>query len=263
VLYPEGHRNVVFAQRGVRTLPRLPKMGENSQGSAPDTRMLYDYVRHFNGIVASHTSGTHGGGTDWRDNDPGTETTVEIYQGDRQSYEMPDAPRSPKPSDAISGWNEKGFVSLALAKGYRLGFQSSSDHVSTHISYCNLWVTAPTREAILDAFRKRHVYGATDDIVADVRAPGDHMMGDEFETRELPSLAVKLAGTAPFAKVHVIKDGRYVYSIEPGRAEVAFSWRDADAQPGKTSYYYVRGDQRDGEVVWASPMWITYRGGNR
>jgi hypothetical protein len=263
VLYPEGHRNVVFAQRGVRTLPRLPKVDESSQTSAPDTRMLYEYVRHFNGIVASHTSGTRGGGTDWRDNDPGTETVVEIYQGDRQNYEMPGAPRANTAADSISGWNEKGFVSLALGRGYRLGFQSSSDHVSTHISYCNLWVREATREGILDAFRKRHVYGATDDIVADVRAPGDHMMGDEFETTELPSFTVKLAGTAPFAKVHVIKDSRYVYSIEPGTASVSFSWRDTSAEPGKTSYYYVRGDQRDGEIVWASPMWITYRGRNR
>jgi hypothetical protein len=25
---------------------------------------------------------------------------------------------------------------------------------------------------------------------------------------------------------------------------------------GKTSYYYVRGEQANGELVWASPMWI-------
>jgi hypothetical protein len=30
-------------------------------------------------------------GTDWRDNDPVVEPVVEIYQGDRQNYEMPDA----------------------------------------------------------------------------------------------------------------------------------------------------------------------------
>ena len=24
--------------------------------------------------------------------------------------------------------------------------------------------------------------------------------------------------------------------------------------------YYVRGEQSDGEVVWVSPMWITYTG---
>jgi len=23
--------------------------------------------------------------------------------------------------------------------------------------------------------------------------------------------------------------------------------------------YYVRGEQADGELVWVSPMWITYR----
>jgi hypothetical protein len=28
-----------------------------------------------------------------------------------------------------------GFVDLALSKGNRFGFQSSSDHISTHIPY--------------------------------------------------------------------------------------------------------------------------------
>ena len=40
-------------------------------------------------------------------------------------------------------------------------------------------------KAILDAFKKRHVYGATDNILADVRC-GEHMMGDAFETAALP-----------------------------------------------------------------------------
>ena len=41
-------------------------------------------------------------------------------------------------------------------------------------------------------------------------------MGDEFSTAEAPELRVKLTGTAPFAKVHIIKDNKYVYSTEPG-----------------------------------------------
>ena len=52
--------------------------------------MLYAYLKFFGGIVASHTSATNMG-TDWRDNDPQMEPVVEIYQGDRQNYEMPDA----------------------------------------------------------------------------------------------------------------------------------------------------------------------------
>ena len=70
VRYPEGHRNVVFAQRGIRPLPRLPKLARRrAPRHAPDTQMLYRYLKQFNGIVASHTSGTNMG-TDWRDNDP-------------------------------------------------------------------------------------------------------------------------------------------------------------------------------------------------
>ena len=259
VAFPEGHRNVLFVQRGVRTLPRLlPKMDPETVGRAPDTQMFYRYLKQFNGVTASHTSGTNMG-TDWRDNDPMVETSVEIYQGDRQNYEKPGAPRSNNAQDSIGGWRPKGFVDLALEMGYKLAFEASSDHVSTHMSYANILTTDTTREAVLDGMKKRHVYAATDNILADVRS-GDHLIGDAFSTSDRPELNVKLTGTAPFAKVWIVKDNEYVYSTEPDRDTVSFTWRDSAATPGKTSYYYVRGEQKNGEIVWVSPMWITYTG---
>jgi hypothetical protein len=258
VSYPEGHRNVVFAQRGVRALPRLPKVENDSTGSAPDTQMFYAYLRKYNGVVASHTSATDMG-TDWRDNDPDLEPIVEIYQGMRQNYEMPDSPRAGNEKDSIGGWRPKGFVNLALDKGYKLGFQASSDHISTHQSYANLLVTENTREALIDALHKRHVYASTDNIIADVRS-GDHLMGDAFATDSPPEIAVKLSGTSPFKKVVIVKDNEYVYSTAPGSRDVNFKWRDNSPKSGKTSYYYVRGEQENGELVWASPFWITYKG---
>jgi hypothetical protein len=259
VVFPEGHRNVLFVQRGVRTLPRLmPRMQPGSTGSSPDTQMLYRYLKKFNGVTASHTSGTNMG-TDWRDNDGAVETSVEIYQGDRQNYEKPGAPRSNSATDSIGGWRPKGFVDLALEMGYKLSFEASSDHVSTHMSYGNVITTDVTREAVLDGLKKRHVYAATDNILADVRS-GDHLIGDAFSTADKPELKVKLVGTAPFSKVWIVKDNQYVYSTDPGTENVSFTWRDAAATPGKTSYYYVRGEQKNGEIVWVSPMWITYTG---
>ena len=53
-------------------------------------------------------------GTDWRDNDPAVEPMVEIYQGDRQNYERPGAPRCPTAEYSIGGWEPLGFVNLAL-----------------------------------------------------------------------------------------------------------------------------------------------------
>src|SRR5260370_24350216 len=127
------------------------------------------------------------------------------------------------------------------------------------MSYGNLFVAEPTRAAVLDAFKRRHIYAATDNILADVRS-GTHMMGDAFSSSTPPLLQVKFEGTGPFAKVSIVKDGAYVYMTEPKSAKVDFSWRDEAAEAGKTSYYYVRCEQANGEVVWASPMWITYNG---
>jgi hypothetical protein len=263
VSYPDGHRNVIFAQRGIHTLPRLESSRlktdeENHFEHTPDTQMLYAYLKQFNGIVGSHTSAT-GMGTDWRDNDPNAEPVVEIYQGLRQNYEMPGAPRANTLEDSIGDWRPKGFVNRALDKGYRLGFEASSDHVSTHMSYANLYVKDVTREAVLEALKKRHVYAATDDILADVES-GAHMMGDEFSIADPPTLNIKLRGTSKFAKVIIIRDGKFVYSTSPETQEVEFSWRDNQPQKDKTSYYYVRGEQDDGEIVWVSPMWIKYTG---
>jgi hypothetical protein len=277
VVYPEGHRNCMFAKRGIRSLPRLPLSSADKFAAAPDTNLLYMYLHHFDGVCASHTSATNMG-TDWRNNDPEVEPFVEIYQGDRNNYERPEAPRSAvteaklkqstPEKESLGGWRPKGFVNLALLKGYRLAFESSSDHISTHLSYCNVFVTEPTREAVLEAVKKRRVYGATDNIIADVRCKADnveHFMGEEFATKEAPTLSIHIVGAQKIAKVTIIKDDEEVHVVQPNTQDVTFTWTDPKPTAGKTSYYYVRGEQvpdfdgvSSGELVWASPMWIKY-----
>jgi hypothetical protein len=253
VVYPNGHRNVMMPMRGIRPLPRGILEGTEEAGT-PDTKVLYAYLKHFGGICASHTSATDMG-TDWRDNDPEVEPVVEIYQGHRHNYEHFGAPRSPTQATNIGGFQPKGFVWNALAKGYKLGFQSSSDHVSTHWSYAIVYAEDASRPAIIDAFKKRHCYAATDNILLDVRSV-DHMMGDTFSASGKPSLAITVKGTAPVSKLHVIRDNTYVLSTEPNARDVSFRYTDDDARPG-THYYYVRVEQADGNLAWGSPMWVT------
>ncbi len=257
VKYPNGHRNVIFPKRGIRPLPRGGLPGTEEKGSA-DTHVLYQYLRHFGGMCSSHTSATDMG-TDWRDNDPVVEPVVEIYQGHRHNYELPGAPRSPTAKTQIGGFEPKGFVVNALDKGYRLGFQSSSDHISTHISYGIVMTDDLSRQGIIDAFKRRHSYAATDNIVLEFRC-GKHVMGDAFETTAAPKFDVKVIGTAPVARVSFIRDGKYLHVAEPAQREAAVTFTDENPPAGRTSYYYVRIEQSDGNLAWASPMWITYRG---
>jgi hypothetical protein len=262
VSYPHGHRNCMFAQRGVMTLPRLapPPGGKAPGGVHPDdAKMLYRYLHELDGICASHTSAT-GMGTDWRDNDPKVEPVVEIYQGDRMSYEMEGAPRSgfdPQtgmfPAN-VAGWYPKGFINHAFEKGYRLGFQASSDHWSTHISFFIVLAERNDRQAILDAVKKRHCYGATDNIIVDLRS-GDHIMGDDFTANGAPSLQFTVHGTNDLAKIVILKDSKVVETIRPRGRDHRGTWTDPAAGTG-THYYYIRVEQTDGELAWASPLWI-------
>jgi hypothetical protein len=266
VAYPHGHRNCVFARRGIRTLPRLAEPDPDRRVGgfhADDTKMLYRYLHELGGICAVHTSATSMG-TDWRDNDPKVEPLVEIYQGDRMSYEVEGAPRAghdPKSGKLpanVAGWFPKGFINHALQKGYRLGFQASSDHWSTHISYCVVLAERNDRESILDAMRRRHVYGATDDIIVDVRS-GPHVMGDEFQSAGPPAFQITVVGTGPIARIDVLKDSEVVETIRPGKAEYHGAWTDPKPSRG-VHYYYIRVEQADGELAWASPLWVEYQG---
>ena len=261
VVFPNGHRNVMWAKRGVRTLGRLQDPEGGGGVSDDDTKMLYDSLKELGGICASHTSATTGMGTDWRDNDPVAEPIVEIFQGHRNSYEHLGAPRVGRTSaEAIAGMQPYGMIWNALALSYKLGFQASSDHISTHISYAVAIAEDTSRDAILDAFKRRHCYAATDNIVLDVRS-GDHLMGDEFAADGPVKLKVLVHGTRPIARVDVIKDFVYVYSTEPNAPRVEFQW--TDAEPVKTgpdpSWYYVRAIQDDGELAWGSPKWVSHR----
>ncbi len=221
VRYPEGHRVALFARRGVRPIPHLaPVAIDAPPGPAPDTRQFYRYLQAFGGISVPNATATDFG-TDWRDSDAAVEPDVEIYQGFRQSYEKPDGPRAARDGDAINGLRPLGYVSAALDKGLRVGFLASSDRISTHIAYANVLAAGASREAILDALKKRHVYASTDNIVADVRC-GDSIMGDEFAVSGPPRFAVKLIGTGTFAKVAIVKDGREIYSVAPNSREVSF-----------------------------------------
>jgi hypothetical protein len=258
---------VVFATRGIRTLPRLPKTDRTPVVHAPDTLMLFDYLKAFNGVCASHTS-TTSMGTDWRDWGGAYEPMVEIYQGARQNYERPGAPRSPTANDAIGGWEPSGFINLALKRGYRFSFQSSSDHGSTAHQLRDGAGGKRFAGGLLAAMRARHTYAATDNIIAEFTCTTGgrtYMMGDEFISSSPPTLKVKLDRHRAFQESHA-GEGRCrnrARRAQPGDGGV--SWTDPTPAAGKTSYYYVRGEQAAGagetvgELVWVSPMWIGYQ----
>ena len=265
VSFPGGHRNVIRSRRGIRALPFFQQVTDafrrhNGVGTdllADDTRLLYEHVRQTGGVTIPHTSATNMG-TDWRDNDPEVETLVEIFQGDRHSYEAAGAPLS----DQKALWEEgqppairpEGYVENAWKKGYRLGVIASSDHVSTHISYAMVWTEERSREAILEAMKSGRTYGATDNIILEFRI-GEHFMGEEFTASEVDPLRVRAVGTRPFSEIEILRNSHSIYRQELKKREVELTYQDLTPE-ADANYYYVRVRQEDGQTAWSSPIWV-------
>ena len=248
--WPNGHRNVFFARRGrpVLEIPEAEARGVEGAGR------LYRYLRSFGGVTSSHTTAS-GMGTDFRDHDEELEPVVELYQGYRNNFEALDAPRAPSRQESVKF--TAGYVWSAWARGIRLGVQSSSDHVSTHISYAAFLVDRLDRDAILAAMKARRAYAATDNIMLDVRM-GAHLMGEAFEAPSPPPLEASISGTAPIDRVEVIRNNRIVYTAAGIGRQMQFTYSDREALAGE-AWYYIRVQQQDGQLAWSSPIWIRSR----
>ena len=278
--FPFGHRNIFVLKRSdARVTPFFVKQGTpgltlppGAQGDEPpvgsaslvanDTVLLFEAMRRQNAIAIAHTSGNKMG-TDWRFYDAALDPLAEIFQGCRTSFEQVGAPHvADKTRDAAhianDGYQPAGMMSNAWAKGYKLGVIASSDHFSTHISYAMVYTEEASRKGILEAIRKRHAYGATDNILLDVRM-GAQMMGDEFREPAPAPLRIKARGTRAIDKLEIIRDSRVIYSAAPKQQEIALTYTDRDsAALQDRHYYYVRLLQEDEMIAWSSPIFVRY-----
>jgi hypothetical protein len=148
-----------------------------------------------------------------------------------------------------------GFVSNAWAKGLKLGVVASSDHYSTHQSYACVYAPRLKAAEIHRALKQRLAYASTDNIVVKFEAMRpDAPMGSEINTSVAPELRVEVQGTAPLARIELVRDGRVVLARQPASAADRFSFVDTD-MPAR-AWYYVRAIQQNRHVAWSSPIWV-------
>jgi hypothetical protein len=157
----------------------------------------------------------------------------------------------------VGGFKPKGYVWNAWAKGYKLGTQAASDHLSTHISYACTISPDGTRKGLLDAMRARHSYGATDNIVLDYRLVAqsgkEFLQGDIVQGAGPFKLSVHVIGTQPIRQIDIVCNNKFVFTQAPLQRDVSLTF--TNTEPGER-YYYVRVIQVDDQMAWSSPIWV-------
>ena len=288
--WPWGHRNIVFAQRGgpVVYIKRELYLNSPWQKSLPvdpkgaaeiSPYELWDLLKKYGKPVAalSHTGAT-GMGTDWKKYerfDYSSENVVEIFQGARVSYEGAGAPQpsvgfspnthlnptgrvvsSPSVPIVDFGKYANGTYQTALSEGHNLGVFASSDHISQHASYGGVYCKDFTREGIIEGMDNRRTIAATDKIYLNFTC-NEKPLGSFINTEKAPNFWVKVDGTSDFKRITIVrneKDWKHFNEFEGKVFEKTFS--DPKMLDGENRYY-VRVIQRDGNMAWSSPVWVT------
>ena len=274
----EGHKNVYYRDWEGPILRSNYFPNRAGTASAAD---LWEKLRKAgksgqNTFTIPHHPASKAFPVPWNHYDPEFQRCVEVYS----TWGNSESPASPRQIRASGGASPGHFVQDGLAAGQRLGFVGASDTHSGRPGYpahsrayhesdyshweqdeytggiTGVFAEELSREALFDAIRNRRCYATTGKrIIVDFKIDG-HWMGEEFKSRTAPHISVKVTGTAPIASVTVVKNNQDYLRMEGGGQEVQCEFGKTEP-PGETDFYYLRVIQRDFEMAWASPIWIS------
>ena len=245
-MYPgPGHKCVYLPRRGLPLVSRddLPEGGD-----------LVRAVRALGGIASPHHIGWTG--CDEPGHDPEGQPVWEICSC-HGCYEHADHPLG------MRGEHVHQLADVMLKKGLRFGFTASSD--SHGLLYHHgearkrdpyrtglTAVQAPelTRDAVFEALRTRRCYGTSGaKILLDMRVDGEPM-GSTLQRTGAVQVSARAHGESSVARLELItRDGVVATAAGSDRDAVIEAEVSAD-------YVYARVVQHDGEMAWASPVFI-------
>jgi len=190
------------------------------------------------------------------------------------------------PLDA--GEAREGFVARALALGWRVGFVAGAGDRHGHPGdrtrtgpepfryrdgLVGVWAADLTRKDIFEALRERRTIASTGPRIIILWRIGHHFMGSDAVVRRGDALLscrpvqIEVHAEESIALVEIVRNNGVVYSRRPAAPDAQIEWRDDSAledilirpRTGRPPFvfYYVRITQSDGEMAWASPIWLT------
>ncbi len=250
-----GDRNVYFLNEDEAEL----YCWDNLKYSTP--KKLWEVLKNKKAMTIPHHPACTHIGQNWDHHSGEVQRLVEIYSewGNSEGQGCSRALRVP--TDYVNR-----SVQSALARGYRLGFIVSSDTHSGDVGEAAkvaVWAKALTREAIWEALWSRRCYGTTGPKIIIQFCLNGQAMGAELtmqKTKKRRHLQVTIIGTDIIKTVTILRNNRVLYTYQGSSQWEEFEYVDKENPRNLSLYpllfYYLRVTQVDGEMAWASPIWI-------
>ena len=282
-----GHRNIIFR------FGDMPLISSNWKGSNTP-QDLFNIFRNISRTGRDILSIPHHPARlgnriwhNWETMDPDFERLMEVFSH-WGSSEHEGEPFALKGRNERTQWDEPQaeyppyeatghFLQDGLRQGFRFGFVGGSEshdgratssvqiaHLpiklttfNHHAGMTGLWSRRRERDAMFSSLWNRRAIGTTGVRILLDFDVDNQPMGETIRVQTPPKrMNVRIHGTAPLAKVVVVKNNHDWHVVENPGWECAFTLDQLDMPQDRADWYYVRVTQEDGEMAWSSPIWI-------
>ncbi|WP_229964379.1 CehA/McbA family metallohydrolase [Litorilinea aerophila] len=269
-----GHRNVYF--RDPEHAPFFSCRTPDQQWIHP--RELYAHLdRHgADVVVIPHHPVVADHPFNWKTSNPKYDRLVEIFSG-WGCHETADA-NAPLIGHGSDKYPQLSITN-ALRSGHILGFVCGADahdgypgnaqgkfpynwmnkHSPVGSGRTAVLAEQLSRDAVWQALYDRRCYGTTGTRILVDFTVNDAPMGSQVTAAGERTIRFRVAGPCPIHKIHVIRNGELL----------ARAWCDQPVETGEfhdpgsgaeVDFYYLRVFCQDGEMAWASPIWVRRAG---
>ena len=219
-----GHHNVYFRRfdQPMKRWDNSATLGEPGETDLHHVRDLHNHYRGTDTVITPHVGGQH---ADLQFHDPQLEPALEVVS-----------------THGTFEW----FLRESIERGYKMGFVGGNDchtgrpgddrpgHQTRRYAkggLTGIYAEQLDLDSILDAIKRRRCYATTGArIRADSRI-GSHVMGEEFTTRDIPTIDVEAAGTGPIERIDVYRGLEHIHeaTVFPSRSQnrVRVMWKGA------------------------------------
>lgn len=221
---------------------------------------LFEQLSDYKALIIPHHPGYSRGrrGCFWKVHDQKHERLIEIYSQHGSSEKVNS---NPSPLHNIGmGTNVGNSVQDALNLGLKVGFVGGSDGHRVEDRYVLTGVFAEklSRKSIFEALWERRCFATTGERITIKFSINGFGMGSIISLDTHPSIKGNVKGTGKIERIEVVKNGEVLQEIKGESEELDFRYEDKERPERPDNYYYLRVIQRDGEMAWSSPIWVSF-----
>ncbi len=143
-----------------------------------------------------------------------------------------------------------------LKKGIKYGFVANSDSHYGHPGMQGLSVVYSAsldKKSILDAYRKRHVYGVSGDRIRLLFTGNGKLMGSTVNNIPAKELYIDVVAENKLKKIELFKNGDLYQLFQP-TDDLVFR-KLVKVEDDAPSDWYVRVTQQNNQMAWSSAIW--------